>query len=121
MESGRERKAIGAWERVAVVRGLGGGRVWKLGGDEQGDGEDGETGTGTGTAEVVQAMYGRRVREGYERFVEGFVREWVVRVTGGWWVEVRMVERLSILRKGRMPEVEGDGERNGGNQLVGDW
>ena len=101
--------AIGAWEVVERVYGLGNVRLLRP------DQERGPTKSNEGLAAVIGEVYGPRmtmlyclvkdvVREGYGLQWLGGMREdgggggkfsW----TGGWWVDVGLVEKLFVLRR----------------------
>ncbi|KAK2788249.1 dolichyl-P-Man:Man(7)GlcNAc(2)-PP-dolichol alpha-1,6-mannosyltransferase [Onygenales sp. PD_12] len=73
----------GQWEVVGEVSGFGGVRVLRAG-EGEGKVEEG----------ILRQLLGERAVEGW-RVVRGLVRRYVTR---GWWVEVKMVPRVRILR-----------------------
>ena len=99
--------AIGKWDVVERVHGLG--RVRVLRPSE----ERGPAQTSEGLAAVIDAVYGRGMALGYCLFSdvvrEGFGVRWLGGVrehgggrwswTGGWWVDVGLVEKLFVLRR----------------------
>jgi alpha-1,6-mannosyltransferase len=100
--------AIGAWEVVERVYGLGKARALRL------DQERGPTQPGDGLSGVIEEVYGRGVAMGY-CLLRDVVREgkglhrllggkWSL--TAGWWVDVGLVEKLFVLRMERIGSLE---------------
>ncbi|KAL8714774.1 MAG: hypothetical protein Q9220_001287 [cf. Caloplaca sp. 1 TL-2023] len=107
----RPERVIGRWvvvETVDAFAGLGFVRPGEEGG---GDGESGESKQQVGLGEFL----GRdsKWRDAVVR-LEGTGRK----VTGGWWVEVRMEPRIRILRRERRVGLLGGA---GGGGIGGDW
>lgn len=80
---------IGSWAVIDIIYGLGRPRILR---PEE-----------TGSDDVIEQLYGKRAGRGYHLMREalrggwglGKGRSW----TGGWWVEVEMVERLFVLKR----------------------
>ncbi|KAL9113400.1 MAG: hypothetical protein Q9227_002441 [Pyrenula ochraceoflavens] len=89
MEMSERGRAIGAWEVIASIRGLGRARFLRAG--EEPDGR---------TDELLQTMYGAWAREVWKNMRE-LVRD-RLKLTKGFWVEVGMEDKLVILRKERV-------------------
>ncbi len=89
----RPALAIGPWEVVEVIYGIGKVRVLRP------DEEKGPANAWKGMGGVLREMYGWRAGK-----VSGMFRE-VVRerlgLTGGWWVDLGMVKKLYVLRRGK--------------------
>jgi alpha-1,6-mannosyltransferase len=93
--------AIGAWEVVSRVYGLGSARVLRP------DMERGPTQPSDGLAGVIDKIYGRSVAVGYcllrDVVREGWGLQWLMggrwSWTGGWWVDVGLVEKLFVLKR----------------------
>ena len=100
--------AIGSWDVVDRVYGLG--KLSTLSPDE----ERGLTKVNQGLAAVIDQVYGPRMRMLYCLFRavvrEGWGLQWLGRMredgggrlswTGGWWVDVGLVEKLFVLKRG---------------------
>ncbi|PGG95223.1 hypothetical protein AJ79_10181 [Helicocarpus griseus UAMH5409] len=80
----------GSWEVIDEIAGFGGMRILEPG-EEFGIG----AGVEEGVLRRLFGKYGDGVAEGW-RAVKGIGRRYV---TGGWWVEVRMVPRIRVLRR----------------------
>jgi alpha-1,6-mannosyltransferase len=102
--------AIGAWEVVSRVHGLGSVRLLRP------DVERGPTQPNVGLAGVVDKIYGRRVAMAYSFFRdvvrEGWGLHWLLggrwSWTRGWWMDVDLVEKLFVLKRAEvvgLPEV----------------
>ena len=109
-------RVIGAWDVLATVKGYGGVKVVKPG--EEVDG--GEMDVGEGWAREAVARRGGRFGagpwDGWMRVGKrgwNGVGGWMRRVTGGWWVDVRMVPVIHVLRRVPMGEVRGEIAKEG--------
>lgn len=107
-------RAIGAWEVVGKVYGLGKVRVLRP------DEERGSTQRDKGPAGVVGQVYGGILAEGYcllkDMAREGWGLRWLLgrrsSWTAGWWVDVGLVEKLFVLRRtGGLAELAGGRSR----------
>jgi alpha-1,6-mannosyltransferase len=102
--------AIGSWEVVSRVYGLGGVRVLRP------DVERGPTQPNEGLAGVIDKIYGPSAATAYSVFRdvvrEGWGLRWLLggswSWTQGWWVDVGLVEKLFVLKRaegGGLPEL----------------
>ncbi|OAT00660.1 alpha-1,6-mannosyltransferase subunit [Blastomyces dermatitidis ER-3] len=83
-ESDRDRP--GRWEVVDEITGFGGVRILRPG--------EGEV-SGGFEEEILGKVFGGKAVDGW-RWVKGFGRKYVTR---GWWVEVRIVPKIRVLRR----------------------
>lgn len=88
--------AIGSWEVVDTIYGLGKPRMLRPDEDRE------PTKVLTGLGAVLERLYGRSLAVGYEN-IRDLGRTW----TGGWWVDVGYVEKLYVLKRGRGVELVG--------------
>ncbi|KAL8783366.1 MAG: hypothetical protein Q9213_004685 [Squamulea squamosa] len=89
----RPKRVIGKWEIVETVEGYAGLRVLRPGDEDDSIGRRREE---KGRSKLGKMIWERNV-EGVWRLVEKYGRK----VTGGWWVDVKMEPRISILKRQR--------------------